>query len=72
MRGRNALTWEDKLALDVEYVDTQTLVGDLRLLVATLLPVLRRDGISATGDVTMPEFMGTLATPDASRPGTSA
>lgn len=72
VRGRNALTWEDKLALDVEYVDTQTLVGDLRLLVATLLPVLRRDGISATGDVTMPEFMGTLATPDASRPGTSA
>lgn len=58
VNGRNALTWEAKFALDVEYVDRQSLGLDLRILLATIMPVLRRDGISATGDVTMPEFMG--------------
>jgi len=57
--GRNALTWEDKLALDVDYVDHHSVWGDLRILIATVSPVLRREGISAAGDTTMPEFMGT-------------
>jgi lipopolysaccharide/colanic/teichoic acid biosynthesis glycosyltransferase len=56
--GRNALSWEDKFRLDVEYVDHHTFVGDLKILLATLTSVLRRDGISAEGDATMPEFLG--------------
>ena len=56
--GRNALTWERKFELDVEYVDTHSLRGDLRILLATVAKVLRRDGIAAEESVTMPEFMG--------------
>lgn len=56
--GRNALTWEEKFRLDVEYVDRATIREDLRILVATLTSVLRRDGISAAGEATMPEFLG--------------
>lgn len=56
--GRNALTWEDKLAKDVEYVDNRGLLTDLRIIGLTILAVLRREGVSAAGDVTMPEFMG--------------
>lgn len=59
--GRNAITWEEKFAHDVEYVDTHSLSLDLRIIVRTALQVLRRDGISADGAVTMPEFMGTEA-----------
>ena len=57
--GRNALTWERKLELDVEYVDSHTLGGDVAILLATVGRVLRRDGIAAAESVTMPEFMGT-------------
>jgi lipopolysaccharide/colanic/teichoic acid biosynthesis glycosyltransferase len=57
--GRNALTWERKFELDVEYVDQHTLRGDLSILLATVGKVLRRDGIAAEDSVTMPEFMGT-------------
>lgn len=57
--GRNALTWERKFELDVEYVDTHSLLGDLRILLATVAKVLKRDGIAAEESVTMPEFMGT-------------
>ena len=56
--GRNALTWERKFELDVEYVETHTLRGDLRILIATVGKVLRRDGIAADESATMPEFMG--------------
>ena len=60
--GRNALGWEAKFARDVEYVDQRSLALDLRILGRTVAGVLRRDGISADGDVTMPEFMGSEAT----------
>lgn len=56
--GRNTLSWEEKFRLDVEYVDHVTFWGDVKIVLATVRSVLRRDGISATGDVTMPEFMG--------------
>jgi lipopolysaccharide/colanic/teichoic acid biosynthesis glycosyltransferase len=56
--GRNALSWEDKFRLDVEYVDHHSLRGDLKILLATVRSVVRRDGISAAGQATMPEFMG--------------
>jgi lipopolysaccharide/colanic/teichoic acid biosynthesis glycosyltransferase len=56
--GRNAATWEDRLALDVRYVDERSLLLDLRILGRTLKAVLKRDGISAEGHATMPEFGG--------------
>lgn len=56
--GRNAIGWDQKFALDVEYVERHSPLLDLQILGRTVLGVLRRDGISADGDVTMPEFMG--------------
>ena len=56
--GRNALTWDDKFAKDVEYVDRRGLILDLSIAWRTVAQVLKRHGISAEGDVTMPEFMG--------------
>lgn len=58
VNGRNALTWEEKFRLDVWYVDNWTLTLDLRILWLTFLKVVRRDGISAAGHATMPEFKG--------------
>lgn len=59
IHGRNALSWEDKFALDVWYVEHRTFWLDLRILAATLWTVLRREGISADGEATMPRFQGT-------------
>jgi lipopolysaccharide/colanic/teichoic acid biosynthesis glycosyltransferase len=57
--GRNALAWEDRLAVDVSYVDRRSLGLDLEILKKTVLLVLRRTGVSATSaDPTMPEFLG--------------
>jgi lipopolysaccharide/colanic/teichoic acid biosynthesis glycosyltransferase len=56
--GRNALTWEEKFALDVWYVDHWSFALDLRILARTALALLRRDGIAAPGAATMPEFLG--------------
>ncbi len=58
VRGRNALSWPEKLRYDVDYVDHWTLRLDLRILVETFGAVLRRDGISGAGEATMAEFMG--------------
>lgn len=56
--GRNALTWEEKFALDVWYVDNRSLRLDLGILVKTVVNVVRREGISAEGSATMPKFGG--------------
>jgi sugar transferase EpsL len=58
INGRNAISWEEKLVLDVWYVDNHNLWLDVRILTATVSRVVRRDGISATGEATMPEFRG--------------
>ena len=58
VRGRNNLDWDDKFALDVEYVDNRSLGLDLRILWETVAVVLLRRGISADGHVTMSEFRG--------------
>jgi lipopolysaccharide/colanic/teichoic acid biosynthesis glycosyltransferase len=58
INGRNAQTWEARLAMDVWYVDHQSLWLDLRILYTTVGRVLKREGISAPGQATMPEFLG--------------
>ncbi|HHU39304.1 MAG TPA: sugar transferase [Propionibacterium sp.] len=58
VRGRNGLDWDEKLALDVEYVDHRSLALDLRILWETVAVVLLRRGISAEDHVTMAEFQG--------------
>ena len=58
INGRNAISWEQKFALDVWYVDNQSLALDLRILWLTIRKVLKRDDISATGEATMPRFTG--------------
>ena len=56
--GRNGLKWEETFALDVEYVDNRSLGADARILLQTLLTVLRREGISYPGQATIHRFEG--------------
>ena len=56
--GRNALTWEDKFVLDVDYVDSVSLRQDLRIILDTVRTVLARDGVAAAGEATMAPFAG--------------
>jgi lipopolysaccharide/colanic/teichoic acid biosynthesis glycosyltransferase len=56
--GRNALTWDDQLDMDVWYVDHRSLRLDLKILAKTAATVLKRDGISQEGHATRPEFPG--------------
>ena len=56
VNGRNALDWESKLELDVVYAEGFSFWWDLKILFMTVSKVLRRSGISATGEATMPEF----------------
>ena len=58
VNGRNAISWEDKFKLDVEYVRNITFVGDVRIIWKTMMSVLKREGISAAGEATMSEFKG--------------
>jgi len=58
VKGRNSLTWEEKFALDVWYVDHQSFMLDIRILFMTIWKVLRREGISQEGYVAAEEFMG--------------
>lgn len=62
VRGRNALAWEDKFALDVRYVDTWSLWLDLRILMTTIAKVLLREGIAQPGRVTADDFLGSSDT----------
>lgn len=59
VEGRNALTWDEKFAADVRYVDRQSLWLELTIIARTVTMILRRDGISAPGEATMPPFTGT-------------
>jgi lipopolysaccharide/colanic/teichoic acid biosynthesis glycosyltransferase len=61
VNGRNALAWEEKFKLDVEYVERQSFWMDIRILWLTVRRVLDRDGIHADGEVSMPRFTGSPA-----------
>lgn len=60
INGRNALCWEDRFKLDIEYVANVTFFGDLKIFFQTVLKVLKREGISSEASATMEEFMGTV------------
>jgi len=63
VNGRNALSWESKFKLDVWYVDNRSFWLDLKILFLTIWKALKREGISAPGSATAPEFMGSEKEP---------
>ena len=58
INGRNAISWEEKFAFDVWYVDNRSMLVDLKIIFLTVWKIIRRDGISAQGEATMPRFTG--------------
>ena len=58
INGRNAISWEEKFELDVWYIDNWSLWLDLKIIFSTVVKVLKREGISEQGNVTMKQFMG--------------
>ena len=57
--GRNAVSWEDKFAMDVWYTTHVTFLGDIKIIFDTVKLVLKREGISSETSATMEEFLGT-------------
>jgi len=58
VNGRNALTWDEKFDLDIWYVDHRSFLLDMKILLMTVMKVLKREGITAEGSATMPVFKG--------------
>jgi lipopolysaccharide/colanic/teichoic acid biosynthesis glycosyltransferase len=58
VNGRNAIGWNEKFALDVWYVDNQSMLLDIKILFMTVAAIVRRDGINASENVPMPKFTG--------------
>ena len=59
INGRNAISWEDKFNYDLWYVDNQSFLLDIKILLLTIIRVISRDGVSAKGEATMTKFTGT-------------
>jgi len=62
INGRNSLSWDEKFALDVWYVNNRSVWLDIKIIWMTIRKVIKRDGISADGDATMPRFTGSQRT----------
>jgi lipopolysaccharide/colanic/teichoic acid biosynthesis glycosyltransferase len=58
VNGRNAISWEEKFELDVWYVDNQSFILDLKILLLTIKKVFNREGVTANGHVTIEPFRG--------------
>lgn len=58
VNGRNAISWEEKFKLDVEYVDNVTFIGDLKIIFLTIKKVFNREGITSENSATMEPFRG--------------
>ncbi len=58
VKGRNAISWEEKFEFDVKYVDNITFLGDWKIIFETVKTVLKKEGISSNTSATMEEFMG--------------
>ena len=59
VNGRNTLSWEEKFEMDVKYVNSVSLLMDLKIIVATAFSVLKREGINSDSSATMEAFTGT-------------
>jgi lipopolysaccharide/colanic/teichoic acid biosynthesis glycosyltransferase len=59
INGRNALSWQERFEMDIWYIDNQSLILDLKIILLTLVKVVRREGIQQSGEATMKEFIGT-------------
>lgn len=59
IHGRNAISWEEKFAFDIWYVEHQSLWLDIKIIALTVWKVIKREGIAASGEATMPRFTGT-------------
>jgi len=64
VNGRNAVNWDERFQLDLEYLERRSLKFDLTIIARTVCTVLRRDGISAEGEATMTEFFGSKTKDD--------
>ena len=60
VKGRNAISWEEKFRYDIEYVDNISIFYDFKILLDTVISVIKRSGINAEASATMDEFMGTM------------
>jgi sugar transferase EpsL len=58
VNGRNAITWEEKFALDIWYVENQSFLLDIKILALTFRKVLKKEGINHEGHVSMEKFKG--------------
>ena len=58
VNGRNSISWSERFKLDVEYIDNYNLILDIKILFMTVLKVIKKDGISQDGHVTMEKFNG--------------
>lgn len=58
VNGRNLVSWDERFRLDVWYVDHCSLALDLKILLQTIMTVVKREGITSEGHASMPEFMG--------------
>lgn len=59
INGRNAISWQEKFALDIWYVENKSLALDVKIILLTIRKALKREDISAEGEATMPRFVGT-------------
>jgi lipopolysaccharide/colanic/teichoic acid biosynthesis glycosyltransferase len=58
INGRNAISWPEKFALDLWYVDNRNIMLDMRIMLLTIKKIIGREGISAAGEATMPPYRG--------------
>ena len=58
VKGRNSLSWDEKFELDIWYVEHQSMLLDCKILLLTVISVLKKEGISQEGHVTMEKFTG--------------
>ena len=60
VNGRNNITWEEKFNYDIEYVNNISLLLDFKIIIKTLIKVLKQEGVNSSSIVTMEKFKGTL------------
>lgn len=58
VKGRNSISWEEKFSYDLEYINGITFIGDVKIIIATVFAILKREGISSETSATMEEFVG--------------